>query len=69
MRFADKRYYIERYVKCDNCGVLVYDDGVPGRTEGQIYCGDWCREWSARRAAGVDEPRLPLPREAVGSER
>ena len=27
MRFSDNGYYIERYIKCDNCGVLIYDDG------------------------------------------
>ena len=26
MRFAPNRLYIEEYVKCTNCGVLIYDE-------------------------------------------
>lgn len=62
MRFADKRYYVEAYVKCATCGVLVYDEGVPSGDDAAPYCTEWCREWAARRAAGVTEPKLPLPR-------
>ena len=65
MRFAHKRYYVERYSKCDCCGVLIYDAGV--RATGQsgaerLFCSDWCRAWTALRVKGA-EPRLPLPRE------
>ena len=35
MRFAESGYYIEQYVKCDNCGVLIYGDGVRGQPERQ----------------------------------
>ena len=28
MRFAHRRYYVERYIKCDCCGVLIYDAGI-----------------------------------------
>ena len=28
MRFSDNGYYIERYIKCDNCGVLIYGEGI-----------------------------------------
>jgi len=31
MRFSANGYYIERYVKCANCGLLIYDDGIAGR--------------------------------------
>ena len=43
MRFSPNGYYIERYVKCDCCGVLIYDDGVSGEAPavaGQIFCSD-----------------------------
>ena len=30
MRFAHKRYYVERYFKCDCCGVLIYGAGAVG---------------------------------------
>jgi 5-oxoprolinase (ATP-hydrolysing)/N-methylhydantoinase B len=64
MRFSEKRYYIESYVKCANCGVLVYDAGVQAHaTDGapRLYCSDWCRDWAAQREAG-QKPVLPLPR-------
>jgi len=63
MRFADKRYYIEAYVKCANCGVLIYDTQVtaPGAVD-TVYCSDWCREWQRRRAESDAPPELPLPK-------
>ncbi len=63
MRFADGGYYIEEYVKCANCGVLIYDGGIPVAPGSQdVVCSDWCREWKSQRAAGSDHPVLPLPR-------
>lgn len=59
MRFAHKRYYIEAYVKCANCGVLIYDDGVAasaGDPAGTVYCTTWCRDWAAARASGGERP-------------
>ena len=64
MRFSDNRYYIEAYVKCSNCGVLIYDesaiDGVDG---GELFCSDWCKKWAALRAAGDSRRVLRLPRQ------
>lgn len=63
MRFSDTGYYIERYVKCDNCGVLIYDDGVPPNEparQGMLFCSAWCREWKSQRLAGNDMPKVPL---------
>ena len=67
MRFSDNGYYIERYVKCDNCGVLIYDEGLKAETkEGpKLYCSDWCTEWAKMRMDGVENPRLPLPKEGI----
>lgn len=64
MRFSDNGYYIERYVKCDNCGVLIYDDGMTANVndDAGLYCSQWCIDWASARAAGNDEPRIPLPR-------
>jgi N-methylhydantoinase B len=66
MRFSDNGYYIERYVKCDNCGVLIYGDGVAAQTAGQdrLYCSPWCVDWADARSRGIAEPRIPLPRVA-----
>lgn len=63
MRFSDTGYYIESYVKCANCGVLIYDDGITvsdPALQDMIFCSDWCREWKAQRVSGVEMPRLPL---------
>ena len=40
MRFSANGYYIERYVKCANCGMLVYDEGIAGKRHGKacVYC-------------------------------
>jgi 5-oxoprolinase (ATP-hydrolysing)/N-methylhydantoinase B len=67
MRFSDKGHYVEAYIKCANCGVLVYDEGVktghPGGKQ-EIYCSDWCRDWATLRASGDKRRmRLPLPRD------
>ncbi len=69
MRFADKGYYIEEYIKCTNCGVLIYDLETVARAGRQTrpFCSDWCREWAALRDAGTVQPVLPLPRWTPGS--
>lgn len=67
MRFSDNGYYIERYVKCDNCGVLIYDGGqqaVVGDAR-KLFCSDWCVDWNTARAKGVEEPRIPLPKQGI----
>jgi 5-oxoprolinase (ATP-hydrolysing)/N-methylhydantoinase B len=64
MRFSEKRYYIESYEKCANCGVLVYDARVEAHAADdtpRLYCSDWCRDWAAQRDTGK-KPVLPLPR-------
>ena len=67
MRFSDNGYYIERYVKCDNCGVLIYDDGITASVEGiaHLFCSDWCVKWFTARAKGVEQPRIPLPKQGI----
>ena len=64
MRFADRGYYVEEYVKCANCGVLVYDEGIVtgAGKQPRTFCSDWCLEWAELRDAGVDQPVLRLPR-------
>jgi N-methylhydantoinase B len=62
MRFSKNGYYLEKYIKCSNCGVLIYDAGVTSERKGkqQIFCSDWCVEWSALRESGAKNIRLPL---------
>src|SRR6185312_6427836 len=53
MRFSENGFYIEKYLKCANCGLLVYGAGVTALVEGKkcLYCSDWCVEWAAYPAA------------------
>jgi hypothetical protein len=61
MRFSDNGYYIERYIKCDNCGVLIYESKTerPSR-EDTVFCSRWCQEWKTQKSAGVDIPEIPF---------
>ena len=73
MRFADKRYYVEKYVKCANCGMLVYaqDEYVPANAaveasdQDLTYCSEWCASWNNLRGAEDSATRPRLPREGM----
>ena len=76
MRFSENGFYIEKYLKCANCGLLVYGAGVKAQLGGKscLYCSDWCAEWAARRdqADGLIRMRIvhpPLPIEAAQKPR
>jgi len=61
MRFSANGYYVERYVKCDCCGVLIYDEGIAAQhpTAGPLlFCSAWCREWQAQKLDGVLSPAV-----------
>jgi N-methylhydantoinase B len=60
MRLSRNGYYIERYVCCDNCGMLIFDSGLKAREQDKtrLYCSEWCRQWAAQKAAGIDDPEL-----------
>ncbi len=62
MRFSENGYYIEKYVKCGNCGLLVYGPGIPGTRRGKkvVFCGDWCVQWAALTENGMPTTRLPI---------
>ncbi|MCF3932018.1 hydantoinase B/oxoprolinase family protein [Acuticoccus sp. M5D2P5] len=60
MRFSDNGFYVEKYVKCANCGLLVYGPGIQTEGSRDIYCSDWCVEWAGLKAKGDPEPRLPI---------
>ena len=69
MRFSTNGYYVEKYVKCDTCGMLVYGPGIAGHRNGRatLHCSDWCVEWAALKATGrrdirlkIVQPRLPV---------
>ena len=58
MKFAPNRLYIEEYVKCTNCGVLIYEDRSKDKSativkNGKPYCSQWCLDWEHARATGT----------------
>ncbi len=62
MRFSENGYYIERYVKCANCGLLIYGRGIAGARHGKsaLYCSDWCVEWARLADSGACDMRLKI---------
>jgi N-methylhydantoinase B len=62
MRFSENGYYVERYVKCANCGLLIYDEGLPLERDGAplVFCSGWCIRWSELRASGRERWHLPI---------
>lgn len=58
MRFSSNGYYVERYVKCANCGVLVYGAGIVAERAGRRtqFCSDWCVSWFDFREADAPPP-------------
>ncbi|MGD0075966.1 MAG: hypothetical protein ABSD31_16725 [Candidatus Binataceae bacterium] len=62
MKFSQNGLYIERYTKCANCGVLIYEASAKEQVhhEGQIYCSRWCVDWKTKR----DERQQKERREA-----
>jgi hypothetical protein len=54
MKFAPNRMYIEKYNKCPNCGLLLYEKPESGAPEtvvhdGKTYCSAWCVDWEDDR--------------------
>ncbi len=61
MRFSENGYYIERYVKCANCGLLIYGKGIRGEAGcSGLYCSEWCVNWARLRAEHEGYFRLPI---------
>ena len=64
MKFAPNRLYIEEYVKCANCGVLIYEDRSTKKLStvnsgGKLYCSQWCLDWD--RARDGSKPAATTP--------
>jgi hypothetical protein len=51
MKFSQNGLYIERYIKCTNCGVLIYEATSKNQVhhDGEIYCSQWCVDWKIKR--------------------
>jgi len=62
MRFSENGYYIEKYVKCANCGLLIYGAGIGGERHGRtaLFCSEWCVEWARLQDSGARDMRLSI---------
>lgn len=51
MKFSQNGLYIESYMKCTNCGVLIYDkiDKAKLGPDNAPYCSSWCIDWKKER--------------------
>lgn len=63
MRFGEKGYYIEEYVKCANCGVLIYGEALQGQLGNRpaVFCTAWCRDWPSLRETWTESSDAPQP--------
>jgi hypothetical protein len=66
MKFAPNHLYIEEYVKCANCGVLIYEERAFEQPQTitkdeKVYCSQWCLDWERARETGTP-PRVALAR-------
>jgi 5-oxoprolinase (ATP-hydrolysing)/N-methylhydantoinase B len=70
MRFSKSGYYVEKYLKCANCGLLLYGEGIRARADdARLFCSDWCVRWSALRREHGGYFRLPIepPKYAIAA--
>lgn len=56
MKFAQNRMYVESYIKCRNCGVLIFEGSAAEKRDavtidGARYCSAWCVDWEKARDA------------------
>ncbi|MDF2230965.1 hypothetical protein P2H44_00210 [Albimonas sp. CAU 1670] len=62
MKLSATKLYVESYVKCRCCGILIYDAGRADAVErdGELFCSSWCVDWHDARSsappAGGAEP-------------
>jgi hypothetical protein len=54
MKFSQNGLYIEKYVKCANCGTLIYSNDSEQQKQAikkddQILCSQWCVDWAEAR--------------------
>ncbi|MBB2932595.1 hypothetical protein [Paraburkholderia silvatlantica] len=54
MKFSQNGLYVERYIKCANCGTLIYADDKHQQAQsvqrgGQLFCSQWCVDWREAR--------------------
>jgi hypothetical protein len=71
MRLSKNGYYVEKDVKCDNCGLLIYDRGIPVERDGKalLFRSDWCIEWSRLRDSGAEGFQLKIVQPTIKTSR
>lgn len=65
MKLSPNKYYVEKYLKCRNCGALLFAGQTHVGSE-TLFCSAWCNEWSAQKARGIASPQIPLGTDAGG---
>ena len=48
MKFSGNGLYIEEYVKCKNCGYLIYEADMNKTVKDEknnLFCSQWCSDW------------------------
>ena len=56
MKFSENGYYVEKYLKCENCGELIYQDYI--KFKESLYCCKWCKEWDLSEDIKNDYKKL-----------
>jgi N-methylhydantoinase B len=71
MRFSENGFYVERYVKCVNCRLLIYDEGIEASRDGRsgLFCSNWCIQWADLRASGQEYYQLPIVQPTIKTSR
>ena len=51
MKFSGNGLYIEEYVKCANCGYLIYETDLDKsiKVGSKLFCSEWCNDWHDER--------------------
>ena len=52
MKFSGNGLYIEEYIKCSNCGYLIYEtdlDKAIKTKNKKLFCSSWCEEWHGNK--------------------
>lgn len=71
MRLSKNGDDVEKYVECDNFGLLIYDQGMLVERDGkaQLFCLGWCIEWSRLRDSGADGCQLKIVQPTLNTSR
>ena len=51
MKFSGNGLYIEEYLKCANCGYLIYEADLDKsiKVGSKLFCSEWCNDWHDER--------------------